>query len=176
MGESLIESGILAEMQKLTHQMGHLLTLWEGNHTGTLVVPVISPVPATGSEPAQQGAMGIPGATRPEVRLGTGQFPLTVWREGQWDVTQDHTPVLATSYDCLANGTIQLGVSLADTAAYPLVTWDDGLTWAALNQATALATGTWNLFTIPVARSDAWNLAWSAATTLAVIRVFFIPG
>ncbi len=178
MGDHMIESAILAEMQELTHQMRQMLTVMQGNQTGTLLGPMIPLAPATGSEPVQQGALGIPGATRPDVRIGTGQFPLTVWRETGWAITKAHTPVLSPSYDCPANGTIQLGIALqsGSAATYPLVTWDNGLNWVSLNGGTALAVGTWYLFDIPVARGDAWNWSSEDATTLAVARIFYIPG
>jgi hypothetical protein len=127
------------------------------------------------------GAITTVGGVPIPVIDGTPSLPvtpstLTVVANSKALATSAATAILATAYTAPAAGTLNVAVGIAsgDTATTFSLT-RDGTNYLAVNQGTDLVAGAEYDFSVPVASGDTINFETAAATTLAVLEVFFVP-
>jgi hypothetical protein len=91
--------------------------------------------------------------------------------------TSATTPILGTAYTVPANGVLNIAVGIESgaTATTSLVT-RNGTQYLAINQGNNLTAGAEYDVSIPVAQGDTINFETGAATTLAVLEVFYTEG
>jgi hypothetical protein len=91
--------------------------------------------------------------------------------------TSATTPILGTAYTVPENGVLNIAVGIESgaTATTFLVT-RNGTQYLAVNQGNNLTAGAEYDVSIPVAQGDTINFQTGAATTLAVLEVFFTQG
>jgi hypothetical protein len=101
---------------------------------------------------------------------------ITVVTNSKSLATSAATAILSTAYTAPAAGTLNVAVGIAsgDTAT-TFSTTRDGTNYLAVNQGTDLVAGAEYDFSLPVASGDTINFETAAATTLAVLEVFFVP-
>lgn len=119
------------------------------------------------------------------VAPGTNPFPVAKYAAlvaNETNVsTSATTPVLSTDYSVPGNGGLNIEVAIASGASATtfLVSQDANAaspTYLALNQGTNLTAGALYAFSVPAASGDEVNFETEAATTLALLKVWFVTG